>query len=55
MADFSGGLFRRVILAHLFGGFSWLMEQAGFWQKEKEEKCILSKSVNCIMTIICSQ
>jgi hypothetical protein len=34
MADFSGGSFWRVILAHLFGGFSWLMKQAG----SKEEK-----------------
>jgi hypothetical protein len=30
MADFSGGFFQRVILAHLFGGFSWLAKQAGF-------------------------
>jgi hypothetical protein len=35
MADFSGGLFRRVILAHLFGGFSWPVKQAGFLRKEK--------------------
>jgi len=33
MADFSGGSFRRVILAGYFGAFiwrvSWLMKQAG--------------------------
>ncbi len=42
MANFSGesfrGLFWRVILAHLFGGFSWLMKQAGFKGKEKQKK-----------------
>jgi hypothetical protein len=58
MADFSGGSFRRVILAHLFGGFSWLMNQAGSKEKKnkrKEGKCILSRSENCIMIIVCSQ
>jgi hypothetical protein len=36
MAGHFGGSFRRIILAHLFGGFSWLMKQAGF--KGKKEK-----------------
>ncbi len=38
MVDFSGGSFRQVILAHLFGGFSWLMTQAGSKGKEKQKK-----------------
>jgi hypothetical protein len=38
MAGFSGGSFRRVILAHLFGGSSWPVKQAGFWKKRKEKK-----------------
>jgi hypothetical protein len=32
----SAGYFWRVILAHLFGGFSWPMKQAG--SKEKKAK-----------------
>ena len=38
MADFSGGSFRRVILAHLFGRFLWLMKQAGSKEKKKKRK-----------------
>jgi hypothetical protein len=38
MADFSGRLFWRVILAHLFGGFSWPKKQAGSKREEKAKK-----------------
>jgi hypothetical protein len=31
-------LFWRVILAHLFGGFSWPMKQAGFEEKKSKRK-----------------
>jgi hypothetical protein len=66
MGDFSGGSFRRVISAGYmyFGAFIWRVfmanETSGFLKKrkksrEKEEKCILSRSVNCIMIIVCSQ
>ncbi len=61
MADFSGGSFRRVISAGYFDAFIWRVfmayETSGFLKKsrEKEEKCILSRSVNCIMIIVCSQ
>ena len=63
MADFSGGLFRRVILADYFGVFVWRVFMAsktsGFLKKrkakEKEVKCTLSRPVNCIMIIVCSQ
>jgi hypothetical protein len=59
LAGYFGGLFQRVILAHLFGGFSQLVKQAGFLRKrkarEKEEKCILSRPVNCSIIIVCSQ
>jgi hypothetical protein len=49
----------RVILAHLFGGFSWPVNQAGF--KEKQSKIKRSKNmyipgpVDCIMDIVYSQ
>jgi hypothetical protein len=50
-------------LAHLFGGSFWRIYLAGFhsqWSKqilkqEKEKKCTISESVNCIMNIVCSQ
>jgi hypothetical protein len=38
MADFTGGFFRRVISAHLFGGFSWPVNEAGFKGKVKQNK-----------------
>jgi hypothetical protein len=38
LAGYFGGLFQRVILAHLFGGFSWPVKQAGFWRKERQKK-----------------
>jgi hypothetical protein len=38
MADFSGGLFRRVILAHLFGGFSWPVNKRVFEEKKSKRK-----------------
>jgi hypothetical protein len=38
MADFSGGSFWRVILAHLFDGFSWPVKQAGFGRKKSKRK-----------------
>jgi hypothetical protein len=63
MADFSGGSFRWVISAGYFGAFTWRVfmanETSGFLKKrkakEKEEKFILSRPVNCIMIIVCSQ
>jgi hypothetical protein len=57
MADFTGGFFWRVILAHLFGGFSWPVNQAGFEEKQhkKRSKMILSRPVNCITIIVYSQ
>jgi hypothetical protein len=63
MTDFSGGLFRRVISAGYFGTFIWRVFMAsktsGFLKKKKakemEEKCTLSRPVNCIMIIVCSQ
>jgi hypothetical protein len=33
-----GRFFWRVILAHLFGGFSWPVKQAGLRRKEKQKK-----------------
>ncbi len=53
-ADFHGKIFWRVILAHLFGGFSQSMKQANS-KARKEKKCTISESVNCIMNIVCSQ
>jgi hypothetical protein len=38
MARYFGGSFWRVILAHLFGGFSLSMKQAGFKAKKREAK-----------------
>jgi hypothetical protein len=38
MASYSGGSFWRIILAHLFGGFSWLMKQAGSKEKKSKRK-----------------
>jgi hypothetical protein len=38
LAGHFGGLFRWVILAHLFGGFSWLMKQAGSKEKKSKRK-----------------
>jgi hypothetical protein len=38
LAGYFGGLFRRVISAHLFGGFSWQANQAGFEEKQSKEK-----------------
>jgi hypothetical protein len=38
MADFTGGFFWRVILAHFFGGFSWPVDQAGLKGKVKQKK-----------------
>jgi hypothetical protein len=38
MADFSGGSFLRVILAHLFGGFLWPVNQAGFLKEKKSKR-----------------
>jgi hypothetical protein len=38
MADFTGVFFRRVISAHLFGGFSWPVKQAGFKGKVKQRR-----------------
>jgi hypothetical protein len=37
-ADCHGRFFWRVILAHLFGGFSWPVKQAGFWTKRKAKE-----------------
>jgi hypothetical protein len=62
-AGYFGGSFWRVILAGHFGAFIWRVfmakEKSGFLKKrkakEKEEKCILSRPVNCIMIIVCSQ
>jgi hypothetical protein len=36
MADFTGRFFLRVILAHLFGRFSWPVNQAGFEEKQSK-------------------
>jgi hypothetical protein len=58
LAGCFGVLFQRVILAYLFGEFSWPVKQAGFEEKKskrKEVKCTLSRPVNCIMIIVCSQ
>ena len=63
MANFSGGSFRRIILAGHFGTFIWRVfmanETSGFQRKEKakekKEKCIISGSVNRIIIIVCSQ
>jgi hypothetical protein len=63
MANFFGGSFRRVILAGHFGTFIWQVfmanETSRFQReekaKEKKEKCIISRSVNCIIIIVCSQ
>jgi hypothetical protein len=38
MADFTGVFFWRVISAHLFGRFSWPVNQAGFKRKSKQRK-----------------
>jgi hypothetical protein len=40
MASYSGGSFWWIILAHLFGGFSFFManETSGFQKKEKQSK-----------------
>jgi hypothetical protein len=43
MASYSGGSFWRIILAHLFGGFSWPMKQAGFRGRERKSKGKKSK------------
>jgi hypothetical protein len=54
-----GRFFWRVILAGYFGAFIWRVFMAskasGSLKKRKGRKMILSKSVNCMMTIICSQ
>jgi hypothetical protein len=63
MADLSGGSFRRVIPAGYFGAFIWRVflasKTSGFLEekksKRKEIKCTLSRPVNCIMIIVCSQ
>ena len=62
MARYFGGSFWRVILAGHFGAFIWRVfmanEASGFQRKvkqRKERKCIISRSVNCIMSIVCSQ
>jgi hypothetical protein len=58
MADFSGGLFRWVISAHLFGGFSWQVNQAGFEEKQSKEKksklCIFRGPVDRIINFVYS-
>jgi hypothetical protein len=55
MADFSGGSFRRVISAHLFGGFSWQVNQVGFEEEQSKEKrsklCIFRGPVDRIINI----
>jgi hypothetical protein len=38
MARHFGGLFWRIVLADLFGGFSWLMKQAGFKGRKSKAK-----------------
>jgi hypothetical protein len=37
-----GKIFWRVILAHLFGGFSWLMKQASFKQRKEKKRNVQS-------------
>jgi hypothetical protein len=41
-ADFHGKIFWRVILAHLFGGFSQLMKQASLKLKKKRKRNVQS-------------
>jgi hypothetical protein len=58
-ADFSGGSFWRVILAHLFGGFPWQVNQSSFKEKQSKEKrsklCTFSGPVDRIINIVYSQ
>ncbi len=52
MARYFGAFIWRIILAHLFGGFSQSMKQASFKAKEeKKKKCTISRSVSCIMSL----
>ncbi len=55
-ADFTGGIFWRVISAHLFGGFSWPI---GFKEKQSKVKrsklCIIRGPIDSIMNIVYSQ
>jgi hypothetical protein len=37
-----GKIFWRVILAHLFGGFSWSMKQASFKQRKEKKRNVQS-------------
>jgi hypothetical protein len=46
MARYSGGSFWRIILAHLLGGFSWPMKQAGFERKKKKSKKMRKEMYN---------
>jgi hypothetical protein len=58
MADFSGGSFRGLFWRIYLAGFM-ASKTSGFLKKrkaeEKEVECALSRPVNCIMIIVCSQ
>jgi hypothetical protein len=56
LAGHFGTFIWRVILAHLFGGFSQAMKKQAVEQRKKEKKkCIISESVDCIMSLYISQ
>jgi hypothetical protein len=55
LAGFHGKIFWRVSLAHLFGGFSQEMKSKLLSNEEKERKCTISESVDCIMSLYVSQ
>jgi hypothetical protein len=51
LAGHFGAFIWRVILAHLFGGFSQAMKSKLLSNEEKERKCTISESVDCIMPL----
>ena len=59
MARYFGGPFWRIILAHFLASFhsQWSKRvlQGRKVKQRKEKKCIISRSVNCIMSIVYSQ
>ena len=54
-ADFHGKIFWRVILAHLFGGSPRVKKKQAVEQEREIKKCIISESVDCIMSLYISQ
>ncbi len=65
-ADYSRGWIRQIFMARYFGGSVWRIYLAGHFgtfirrvftvkeiskTKEKEKKCTISESVNCIMSL----